>query len=218
MAAADNSRPRGARSLPLESSSSLSRQMDTFESSRLLSSLFRVSDHTRQCLIDNALFRSQFITCDRDTLLCQDARHVDRLPHRLNVEGGGKGDEASEDGARTVQVHRVPRAAQAMAIYIGRGGKTGYSQFNTSLQKKCYFYNCLQMSSVGGFPPLLSQDGRTRDAIAGASKRRSGPSDRIGANFTPSAKELRVENMRFGRIKAAEERKKRRREESEKSL
>ena len=68
------------------------------------------------------------------------------------------------------------------------------------------------MLSLGEFPHALSQDGPTKDvASASAGKRRGrGPSDRIGANFSPGAKHLRVESLRFMRQQALEERRRRR--------
>ena len=73
--------------------------------------------------------------------------------------------------------------------------------------------NSLKMISLGEFPHALSQDGPTKDAAsASATKRRGrGPSDRIGSNFSPGAKHLRVESLRFRRRQAIE----RRRRESE---
>ena len=68
------------------------------------------------------------------------------------------------------------------------------------------------MLSLGEFPHALSQDGPTKDvASASATKRRGrGPSDRIGCNFSPGAKHLRVESLRFRRQQAIEKRRRER--------
>ena len=68
------------------------------------------------------------------------------------------------------------------------------------------------MLSLGEYPHALSQDGPTKDvASASATKRRGrGPSDRIGSNFSPGAKHLRVESLRFRRQQAIEKRRKER--------
>ena len=68
------------------------------------------------------------------------------------------------------------------------------------------------MLSLGEFPRALSQDGPTKDvASASATKRRGrGPSDRIGSNFSPGAKHLRVESLRFRRQQAIEKRRRER--------
>ena len=72
--------------------------------------------------------------------------------------------------------------------------------------------SCLKMISLGEFPHALSQDGPTKDAAsANATKRRGrGPSDRIGSNFSPGAKHLRVESLRFRRQQAIERRRRER--------
>ena len=72
--------------------------------------------------------------------------------------------------------------------------------------------SCLKMISLGEFPHALSQDGPTKDAAsANATKRRGrGPSDRIGSNFSPGAKPLRVESLRFRRQQAIERRRRER--------
>ena len=72
--------------------------------------------------------------------------------------------------------------------------------------------SCLKMISLGEFPHALSQDGPTKDAAsANATKRRGrGPSDRIGSNFSPGAKHLRVESLRFRQQQAIERRRRER--------
>ena len=68
------------------------------------------------------------------------------------------------------------------------------------------------MLTSGEFPHALGQDGPTRDvASASAAKRRGrGPSDRIGSNFSPGAKHLRVESLRYRRKQAIERRRRER--------
>lgn len=72
------------------------------------------------------------------------------------------------------------------------------------------------MLSLGEFPHALSQDGPTKDvASASAVKRRGrGPSDRIGSNFSPGAKHLRAESLRFRRRQAIEKRRREREREA----
>ena len=83
---------------------------------------------------------------------------------------------------------------------------TGIAEWVTPL------FLAFKMISLGEFPHALSQDGPTKDAAsASATKRRGrGPSDRIGSNFSPGAKHLRVESLRFRRQQAIERRRRER--------
>jgi hypothetical protein len=80
-----------------------------------------------------------------------------------------------------------------------------FSDYHEPLQRWPYVSDPLleKLRKHGRQPPLLTDQGRTKGVPNQRQYLHSSPSDRIGGNMTPSAKHLRIRNLREERIRRA---------------